>query len=295
VKASRYGLGAAAASILISIQGTGLAVAQVAGPAGDQVASGPSQPDHEDAQSLYNGEDVTRPENRFDTRFQYRSAWQPAARSQQERTLLRVTSKLGLDARWKLGLLAEVPIVAQWRTTFDPRRSSTDYGIGDAAFQAYLAHDIDRHWAVAFGARGEVPSAGEGLGSKKWQIMPGFGLRYSFVELGDDTYFVPVIRYALSVAGDPAARAISEAQISPLLNIGLADGWFLSLFPSFDVRINFGAPVPGQTGRLFLPFDWAIGHEFSNGATMTLEVSVPVIRDYPVYDFKTELRLSARF
>jgi hypothetical protein len=79
-----------------------------------------------------------------------------------------------------------------------------------------------------------------------------------------------------------------------LLNIGLADGWFLALFPSFDVRINFGEPVPGQTGRLFLPFDVAVGYEFWT-ATMTLEASIPVIRDFPVYDFKTERRTSARF
>jgi hypothetical protein len=33
--------------------------------------------------------------------------------------------------------------------------------------------------------------------------MPGFGVRYSFRDIGPDTYFVPVTRYAVSFAGDP--------------------------------------------------------------------------------------------
>jgi len=125
--------------------------------------------------------------------------------------------------------------------------------------------------------------------------MPGFGVRYSFADLGPDTYFVPVIRYALSVAGDPARRNIRQAQISPKLNIGLSDRWFITLYPSYDVRINDGPSVPGQTGPLFLPFDVAVGREIVEGVQLSLEVSVPIIRDFPVYNFKTELRLVARF
>jgi hypothetical protein len=33
----------------------------------------------------------------------------------------------------------------------------------------------------------------------------------------------------------------------------------------YDVRINFGAPVAGETGRLFLPFDAAIGKKLADG------------------------------
>jgi hypothetical protein len=158
-----------------------------------------------------------------------------------------------------------------------------------------LAHDFDQNWAYGFGARGVGPSAQDSLGSGKWQIMPGLGVRYSFTDLGPDTYFVPVIRYALSVARDPARRNIWQAQISPKLNIGLSDRWFITLYPSYDVRINDGPSVPGQTGPLFLPFDVAVGREIVEGVQLSLEVSVPIIRDFPVYNFKTELRLVARF
>jgi len=292
---SRHGLTTASAVVLASLCGIVPGAAEPAGTLGEQHAPRPEGAETDEVRGYYDGQDITRPENRFEPRVQYRSARPPGARTRQERTLLRVTSKVALDAGWKVGLLAELPIVAQWTTTYVPSGSRTELGLADAAFQATLAHDIDKNWAIGFGARVEAPTAAERLGTRQWQIMPGFGIRYSFVEIGADTYFVPVIRYALGISGGPAIRNISEAQISPLLNIGLADRWFLTLYPSFDVRINFGTPVPGQTGRLFLPFDVAVGREIWNGTTLSLEVSVPVVRDFPVYDFKTELRLSARF
>lgn len=43
----------------------------------------------------------------------------------------------------------------------------------------------------------------------------GFGVRYTFSELSKDTYFAPAMRCAVSVAGDPAKRNISEPQIAP--------------------------------------------------------------------------------
>jgi hypothetical protein len=78
--------------------------------------------------------------------------------------------------------------------------------------------------------------------------MSGFGVRYSFLEIGPDTYFVPVIRYAMSFAGNPTARTISEPQVAPTLNIGLRDHRFVTFYPSSDIRINYGQPVYGQPG-----------------------------------------------
>jgi hypothetical protein len=65
----------------------------------------------------------------------------------------------------------------------------------------------------------------------------------------------------------------------------------LTLYPSYDVRINYGAPRAGQTGRLFLPFDALIGVKMTDNIQVSLEVGVPIIKDYPVYDFKTEARV----
>jgi hypothetical protein len=183
----------------------------------------------------------------------------------------------------------------QYRTSWQPDTRTQQGRMLLRITSKIKAHDLDQNWAFGFGARGVGPSAQDSLGSGKWQIMPGLGVRYSFTDLGPDTYFVPVIRYALSVAGDPTRRNIRQAQISPKLNIGLSERWFITLYPSYDVRINDGPAVPGQTGRLFLPFDVAVGREISKGVLLSLEVSVPIIRDFPVYNFKTELRMVARF
>jgi hypothetical protein len=63
----------------------------------------------------------------------------------------------------------------------------------------------------------------------------------------------------MSFAGDPSARRISDPQIVPTLNIDLPGHWFLTFYPRFDIRANFGVPKAGQTGRLFLPFDAMVG------------------------------------
>ena len=95
----------------------------------------------------------------------------------------------------------------------------------------------------------------------------------------------------MSVAGDPTKRNISEAQIAPTFNVDLLGPWFLTFYPSYDVRINYGDPVSGQTERLFLPADLAFGYAPNDKTSLSLEVSVPIIKDYPVYDFKTEFRV----
>ena len=87
----------------------------------------------------------------------------------------------------------------------------------------------------------------------------------------------------------------NEPQIAPTLNIGLPERWFVTLYPSYDIRINYGDPVPGQTGRLFLPFDAAIGRKITDKAMITWEIAAPIVKDYPVYNFKTELRLTINF
>ena len=106
---------------------------------------------------------------------------------------------------------------------------------------------------------------------------------------------MPVLRWAVSFAGDPSRRNINEPQIAPTLNIALPERWFVTFYPSNDIRINYGDPVAGQTGRLFLPFDAAIGRNITDRVTAYLEMSVPMISNYPVYKFKTELRISVKF
>ena len=241
----------------------------------------------------YNGEDFTRPQRSFETRFLFQTSSGATSQTDRGSWLLRANWKSDLDAGWRLGLLGQVPVVD--KTTFSPTGTDREFGVGDAAFQAALSHAINGHWAFGFGARLVAPTAEDALGSGKWQIMPGFGVRYSFLGIGPDTYFVPVVRYAISFAGDPSRRNISEPQIAPTLNIGLPDHWFVNFYPSNDIRINFDAPISGQTGRLFLPLDVSVGRKVADNWIISLEAGVPIIKNYPVYDFKTELRIVKQF
>ena len=241
----------------------------------------------------YNGEDFTRPVRSFEMRFRYQTSPGTIAPTQQGNWLLRLNWKAELGGGWRTGLLGQIPVVD--KLTIDPTGANNEFGFGDTAVQGALIHDIDRYWAFGFGARLVGPTAQDSLGTGKWQIMPGFGVRYSFLEVGPDTYFVPVVRYAISFAGNPSRRNISEPQIAPTLNIGLPDRWFVTLYPSNDIRINYGGTVSGQTGRLFLPFDFSVGRKITDRWTISLEASVPMIDDYPVYNFKTELRIVMQF
>ena len=79
------------------------------------------------------------------------------------------------------------------------------------------------------------------------------------------------------------------------MKLGLPDRWFVTFYPSPDIRVNFGDPVTGQTGRLFLSLDVMVGRKLTSNWVASLEVGVPMINDYPVYNFKTEARLNLSY
>jgi hypothetical protein len=119
-----------------------------------------------------------------------------------------------------------------------------------------LEPQVHQQWAVGGGLRIIAPTGPDDITSGKWQMMPIVGARTMLPELSTGSYFEGVVRYDFSFAGDPTKKNISNLQLWPMLNIGLPDQWFFTLYPSADIRVNYGDPVTGQTGRLFLPFDF---------------------------------------
>jgi Putative MetA-pathway of phenol degradation len=242
----------------------------------------------------YSGGDITRPENFFEVRA-FDTASGTTKPTDTQSLVLRRGGAIALNDDWKIGWLASLPLLGREITTSNPSTASREFGIGDVFLQGTLVERLNERWAYGFGTRLYAPTAEDSLGTGRWQIMPGVGVRYTFLEYGEDTFFVPKLRYAVSFAGDPSRRNISETQFAPTLNIGLPDHWFLRFYDLYDVRVNFGAPVAGQTGRLFLPFDAAIGKKLADGIVLMLEASVPMIKDYPVYNFKTDFRVRKEF
>jgi hypothetical protein len=208
---------------------------------------------------------------------------------------LRADTRIALAPDWLLALRGDLPFLAKNPLNSSNPNADYLYGVGDADVQAALIHQIDARWIAGFGARLIMPTGDDNLGSGKWQIMPIAGARYSMPDVGYGMYFEPLLRYDVSFAGDPLRRSISNLQFAPEVNFSFPDGWFFALYPEPDIRWNFGPPVTGQTGRLFLPFDGRVGRKFSKTLTVSLEVGVPIVNQYPVYDLKTELRVDLKF
>jgi len=253
-------------------------------------------------QASNTGEDFFKPPpNLFQVLYGYKTAPGSAGTAGSIATVTTDTVDLRLDHRVDLSqqsviaLRADLPILAKNPISSSNPDGNYLYGIGDADAQAVFIHNFDTRWAAGFGARVIAPTGDDALGSGKWQIMPIAGFRYGLSEIGPGSYLEPFARYDLSFAGDPSKRNISNLQLAPFLNLGLPDHWFLAFYPSADIRINFGDPVTGQTGRLFLPFDARVGRNLTDNITLSLEIGVPIIKDYPVYDFKAQVRLNVTY
>ncbi|MGD0849108.1 transporter [Bradyrhizobium sp.] len=253
-------------------------------------------------QNANTGNDLFRPPpNLFQMMTQYKTALGSGSMPGSTREVttdtlnLRFDHSLDLASQWVLALRTDLPLLAKNPMTSDNPNGDYVQGVGDADVQALLLHNLDQRWTIGFGARLIAPTGDDILGSGKWQIMPGAGVRYALPEINSSSYLEPVVRYDVSFAGDSTRKNISNLQFAPTFNLGLPDRWFITFYPSPDIRINYGDPITGQTGRLFLPFDVRIGRKLSDNAALSLEVGVPIIKDYPVYDFKTEVRLNVTY
>jgi len=205
---------------------------------------------------------------------------------------LRLDHRIDLSSQAMLALRSDLPLTAKNPISSSNPEGDYIYGVSDADSQAVFIYNFDQRWAGGFGARLIAPTGGDTLGSGKWQIMPIAGFRYGLPEISSGSYLEPYARYDVSFAGDPTKRNISNLQLAPWFNLSLPDQWFIAFFPSADIRVNFGDAVTGQTGRLFLPFDARVGHNLTDQVALSLEIGVPIIRDYPVYNFKAQVRLN---
>ena len=209
--------------------------------------------------------------------------------------VLRSDLKFDVAPQWAVAFRGDLPISAKNPITSDNPTGEFAEGLGDADVQAALIRTINARWAAGTGMRIITPTGAPDITSGKWQAMPIIGARAMLPELSEGSFFTALLRYDLSFAGDPAKKNISNLQIAPTLNIMLPEHWFVTFYPTPDIRINYGDAITGQTGRLFLPIDVLAGRDLTKNLTVSLEISVPVIKDYPVYDFKAVTRVNMKF
>jgi hypothetical protein len=261
----------------------------------------PAEQSSAEDQAYNTGSDFARPLNLLQLMYQYRTAPGSGAQKGTIREVttdtvnLRVDGRIDLAPQWVLATRADLPFLARNPITSENPAGDYLYGVGDVDAQAALIYTLDERWKGGFGIRLVAPTGGDGIGGGKWRAVPMVGVRYAWPELSPGSYFEPLVRYEESIAGDPGKRNVGNLQFAPTLNIGLPDRWFFTFYPSPDIRVNYSDPITGQTGRLFLPFDARIGRKFTDHLAVSLEIALPIIRDYPVYDFKTQLRLNLTF
>jgi len=249
-----------------------------------------------------NGEDFTRPQTLFQLRNLFQTA--PGGGSMpgttrtvtSDTTVLRTDYKFDITPQWTVALRGDLPFVVKNAITADDPAGGYVGGLGDADVQAALIRTIDSRWGTGAGLRIIAPTGTNGLTSGTWQALPIVGARYTLPEISEGSFFTGLVRYDVSFAtAVPGPKNVSNLQFAPTLNIDLPSHWFVTFYPSPDIRYNFGDPITGQTGRLFLPADLMVGKDITRNLTASLELSVPIVKDYPVYDFKTIVRLNAKF
>src|SRR5262249_45351920 len=160
---------------------------------------------------------------------------------------------------------------------------------GDMLLQGLLIYSPSKQFAVAGGAQMIFPTASRNtMGAGKYRLVPTLGARYNLPEITPGAWAAFLLRYDYDFAGESDRLHISELQLVPLVNVALPDGWFVNLSPSSDIRYNFATKRPGDAGRLFLPFNFMVGKLLTRSIVASLEMGVPIVHDYEVYDFKLE-------
>ena len=236
-----------------------------------------------------------QPRNLFEISPQYRETNGSQRPLDTYRLNFRMDRQIPLDEKWTIGLRFDTPYLE--RNPLNDSNPSGNFikGLGNVDAQASLVRKFDERWAAGAGVRVYSPTGGDQFGSGKWELMSGAAIRYALPEISGGSYLEPDLRYLRSLAGDPTRRNISALQFAPTVNIGLPNHWYLTLYPSNDIRWNFGDALTGQSGRLFLPLDVKIGKNLTNQLSVSFEAGVPVIQDYPVYNFKAMLYITASY
>ena len=242
-----------------------------------------------------NGEDFTRPLNRFDLRERYERLRDDGGLEPEKWvTTLRADLWTGSDAGWKLYGRVDVPLVYANDVTssFNPEGHAR-FGLGDLLTQvAIIPPPPMPRLAYGFGLRVTWPTAGlNEAGQGKYQLGPLVGARYMLPEITPGSFFAIVVRYQNSITSrdENERRAdINQLNIQPKFNIHLPGAWFLTLFVSKNIQINLT-----DDAKLFLPFDLMVGRNFGERIVASLEYSRGLVHEkgFEPYEWQLEGRV----
>lgn len=251
-----------------------------------------------DKEELNNGQDITKPLARLDIRYEFQnSPFLEGSRDDTHVVTFRVDKPFELASGWMLATRVDVPVMFTDRVSKDNTRGNTHFGLSDVLAQALLVHTPAPDFAWAAGAQLVFPTATEEeMGTGKYRVVPTVGLRWTTNEIYQGSWIALAGRWDRDFAESRSdATKVNELQFAPVINIPLPDYWFVNLFPSTDIRYNLGDKRERDSGRWFVPANAMIGKMLSKDVVASLEMGVPIIQEYHVYDFKSELRLGFFF
>jgi hypothetical protein len=247
------------------------------------------------------GDDPTHPLGRIELLHRFTEAPGPGVAEGTTKhvdtniTFARLDAPIRLSPQWELNFRVELPVVANNAVTPENPAGHLIWGFGNILTQAWVIHEIDQRCAVALGGQLIPPTSTNGVALETWEQVTGFVVRAMLPELSPGSYFAPQVRYALDFGENPTGSKLRQVRIAPTLNINLPHRLFFTLYPSPDIRLNYGTAVWGQTGRLFLPLNFLIGWKPTENTVIPAEFGIPIIKEFPAYTFKTQVRIGYLF
>ncbi len=253
--------------------------------------SEPFHPAQKMAEQINNGQDITRPVTRFDTRYQFVNV--PGGYRQNIVTF-RGDGAIKFSGKWELALRGDLPTIYGDVPANDNVRSRNQVGLGDILVQAVTVYVATPGVAIGAGLQLTLPTAtNDQSGTGKAVALPLVGVRVSLPEISNGSFFLPYARYATSFAGNSNRTDVSKLEFAPCFNIMLPKKNFVVLYPNPEIVYDYK-----QSNSWAMPFDIMLGRMFTDKIVGSVEIFTPMLesRNYNrPYNFKVEARLGFFF
>ena len=232
------------------------------------------------------GEDPTRPRPEVLLRYEFRNA-PGRAPDTVHAFLFEGLTRIPINERWAGRVRLELPLVlTNLPSNHDPG-DAWRFGTADLLSEADVIHYLNERWAIAAGAQVLFPTASRDVtGDDTWIVGPSGLVRAMLPEISPDSFVAPHLFYAFDTGGDGVRDHVSELHLQPLLHWAPTPSLFFELFPAADIVVNLTDAT--HRGRLFFPFNALAGILLSPKVVTSLEIGVPIVKDYPLYDFKLQ-------
>ncbi len=238
-----------------------------------------------------NGLDPTNPISRHALKYQYQNL-PPSTHDNFNNFTLRGDQLYRESETWAWATRFDLPLIVTDQASRDNLNGGAEFGLGDVLIQGIVINRPSTTFAWMAGSQFIFPTASQDqMGAGKYRIVPSAAARWMLPGLREGSWFASVVRYDADVAGADDRNRIREFQFAPTVNLTLAEGWFLNLYPSSDIKYNFADERAGDTGKWFIPFDFLVGRKWSESTFGTLEAAFPLVQQYQVYDLKIEANI----